>query len=317
VTRFTPLWLQAGSYAASVDRRLIGALYPDARSSGCALTATGAMDIQVSPGSVAVPLVGGVGSVLCVSDDVETVTLPPAPGAGVDRIDLVICQARGADIDGGANDDFLYTSVQGAPTAPPAVAPPVPANAVALGSVYLVGGSAAVDPAKITDLRPGALAVPAVAAPVTVHAKMYRQAAMNISSAAQVAPFDTADTLNGNVNTPGVISGLNTANARFIIPIDGRYLFAAMLNASPPANSMTLYCNMRKNGQSTVGSAGAPWIAGQAQWGQGPTAAAGVVCRAGDYLEVVWQTNSATAAPIQGGAGQSWATVDYLGPVPT
>ena len=31
MTRYTPQWFQAGSYAASVDRRLIGALWPSAR----------------------------------------------------------------------------------------------------------------------------------------------------------------------------------------------------------------------------------------------------------------------------------------------
>lgn len=158
MTRFTPLWLQAGSYAASVDRRLMGALWPTAAVSGCAVTAPGGMDIAVAAGSVAVPLLGGVGSVLCVSDNVETVTLDPAPAAGLNRIDLVICQARGADIDGGLNNDFVFDNVTGDPAATP-VAPVVPANAVALASVYLVGGSAAVDPARITDTRPPPLNV--------------------------------------------------------------------------------------------------------------------------------------------------------------
>ena len=158
MTRFTPLWLQAGSYAASVDRRLLGALYPDPRSSGCALSAPGAMNVAVAPGTVAVPLAGGVGSVLCVSDGVETVTLTAAPASGVNRIDLVVCQARGADIDGGGNNDFIFAAVAGAPAAAP-VPPAVPANAAALGSVYLVGGSAAVDPALITPAHPGSLAV--------------------------------------------------------------------------------------------------------------------------------------------------------------
>lgn len=158
MTRFTPLWLQAGSYAASVDRRLIGALYPDARSSGCALSAVGAMDLQVAAGSVAVPLAGGVGSVLCVSDDYEVVTLAAAPASGVNRYDLIVCQAHGADIDAGA-DEFRFLAVKGADGGG---VPAAPANAAALGYVLVVGGSAAVAPANITDTRPGALAVPKV-----------------------------------------------------------------------------------------------------------------------------------------------------------
>jgi len=82
VTRYVPQWLQSGSYAASLDRRLIGALWPAPASSGCAVTAVGTgMDVHVDPGQVAVPSANNTGTVLCTSDAIETLTLAPAPPA--------------------------------------------------------------------------------------------------------------------------------------------------------------------------------------------------------------------------------------------
>lgn len=160
MTRYTPLWLQSGSYAGSVDRRLIGALWPSSASTGLAVAAAGAgMSLNVQPGSVAIPAANGTGSVLCASDALETVTLEPAPPSGTNRIDLIICQARGTDLDGGPNNDFVFTYAKGAEAASP-VAPAVPANAAALAQVAVAGGAASIVAANITDRRPGALAIP-------------------------------------------------------------------------------------------------------------------------------------------------------------
>jgi hypothetical protein len=160
MTRYQPLWLQSGSYAASVDRHLVSALWPAARCDGCQVTFASAMSVNVAAGYVAVPTVNNSGSTLCVSDAVEQVALPPAPAAGLNRIDLITCNPRGNDLDGGQNNDFIFGSVQGAEAATP-VAPATPAGRVALAQIYLVGGSAAIDPARITDVRPSGLAVPA------------------------------------------------------------------------------------------------------------------------------------------------------------
>lgn len=159
MTRFTPQWLQAGSYAASQDRRLIGALWPAPASAGCAVTASAGMVVNVAAGQVAVPSQNNTGSTLCSSDAVEAVTVPAAPGSGTNRIDLIVCQPRGNDLDGGANTDFIFTSVQGVAVASP-VAPATPAGTVALAQILITGGSAAIAGANITDVRPGGLAVP-------------------------------------------------------------------------------------------------------------------------------------------------------------
>jgi len=162
MTRYTPLWLQSGSYAASVDRRLLGALWPAAASSGCQVTAGTGMVVNVAPGQVAVATQNNTGTTLCPSDGTEQVTIPTAPGTGLNRIDLVICHPRGADLDGGANNDFIFDVVTGTPAATP-VAPPVPGGTTALAQVYVGANVASIVAANITDRRPGGLniAVPA------------------------------------------------------------------------------------------------------------------------------------------------------------
>jgi hypothetical protein len=121
------------------------------------------MLLEIEPGSVAVPTANNTGTVLCHSDAVETLTLDPAPPSGQNRADLIICQARGADLDGGTDNDFIFAFITGVPYVPPFDAvrdtPATPPGAVALERVDVVGGSAALNPAYMADLRPGILAV--------------------------------------------------------------------------------------------------------------------------------------------------------------
>jgi hypothetical protein len=115
------------------------------------------MSVNIAPGKIAVPVANG-GTALCVSDAVEAVTLAPAPGSGLNRWDLVICQVRGNDIDGGANNDFVFTNVTGTAIGGGAdVAPPVPANAQTIASVHIAGGSASINSANLFDGRPAGL----------------------------------------------------------------------------------------------------------------------------------------------------------------
>jgi hypothetical protein len=55
-------------------------------------------------------------------------------------------------LDGGANNDFLFTTVTGTAAASPSV-PAVPPNAVALAQIYVPGGSASVTAGNIVDRR--------------------------------------------------------------------------------------------------------------------------------------------------------------------
>jgi hypothetical protein len=159
MTRYTPLWLQAGDYPANSDRRLIGALWPVAAVTGMAVTPATAMTVNIAAGQAAIPAPNGTGSVLCSSDAIEQVTLSAAPASGSNRYDLIVAQARGQDIDGGASNDWLFTAVQGSAAASP-VAPAVPAGAVAVAQVYVAGASVTVTGANIADVRPGRLNQP-------------------------------------------------------------------------------------------------------------------------------------------------------------
>ena len=179
MARLTPQWLQAGNYPGAGDRRLIGALWPAATVAGCAVTPATGMSVNIAPGQVAVPTANATGSTLCTSTAVETITLDPAPPSGTNRIDLVICTARSSELDGGANEDFIFDKVAGAPAASPAV-PAVPAGSVALAQVAVTGGSASLTGANITDRRGGQLAVPAGAVLASVSVCPTTQKAVSI-----------------------------------------------------------------------------------------------------------------------------------------
>jgi hypothetical protein len=182
VTRYAPLWQQEGNYSADVDRSLFGALWPAGGASGAApAKVAGTMTVNIPPGLVAVPLAPGQGSALCRWDSTEAVTLGPAPPSGQSRFDLIVCQVRDVVLDGGANNDFVFEVIAGAPATslllrpethpgdtpdakpgepegpevePFAAAPPAtPANAYAMFTVLVPGGAANLDGATLADLR--------------------------------------------------------------------------------------------------------------------------------------------------------------------
>jgi len=138
----------------------MGALWPQPRISGLAVTATTGMTLNVTPGQVAIPTANGTGTTLCTSDATEQVNIGAAPVSGTNRIDLVVATARGNDLDGGVNDDWVLQVIAGTVAASP-VAPTVPAGSVALAQVYVGGGVASIAQANITDRRPASLFVPA------------------------------------------------------------------------------------------------------------------------------------------------------------
>jgi len=248
VTRFAPLWLQAQSYAAGVDRRLIGALWPAARSTGGAVTASTGMSVQAAAGSVAVPAANGTGSALCVWDAPETVNLTPSPPSGSNRIDTIICQSRGQDLDGGANDDFLITAVAGTAATTP-VAPTVPAGAVALADVYVGGGVASIVAGNITDRRPGNLAVPIVAVPptlVSTRAHLGTGVSVPPSTWTQMA----VNTLQHNQG------GGTWAGGRFTIPRRGLYLLTGGIGWFV---SGTTYASSQREFIGSINVDGAGW----------------------------------------------------------
>jgi hypothetical protein len=151
MTRYAPLWQQAGNYAASVDRALINALWPVGGAVGAVPTVvSNQMQMNIPPGFCAVPL-GANGTALCRWDATELVNFLAAPGAN-SRIDLVVCTVRDNAIDAGANNDFIFQVVAGTVAASP-VAPAVPANSFAMMQVTIGTGIANLNSAPVTDLR--------------------------------------------------------------------------------------------------------------------------------------------------------------------
>jgi hypothetical protein len=171
MTRFTPLWQQGGSYAAAVDRNLVGALYPVGAASGAVpAPVANTMNVSIPPGRAAVPLQAGANSALCAWDAAEVVTSPAAPPAGNTRIDLIILQVRDPQLDAGINNDFIFQVLSGAPSTGTPVAPTVPTNALAVCQYTVPAAVANLNGVTVVDVRPPTrpnvpMIIPAVMAP--------------------------------------------------------------------------------------------------------------------------------------------------------
>jgi hypothetical protein len=155
MTKYQPLWQQAGSYAASVDRGLLGSLWPAGGVSGAAVAAVAnTMQVQAQPGTVAVVMQAGQGVELCRWDAVgdSTVTLSAAPPSGQSRIDVYCVQVRDNAVDAGGNNDFIFSAVAGTPAASNPTTPATPANALALANITVPGAAANLNAATITTV---------------------------------------------------------------------------------------------------------------------------------------------------------------------
>jgi hypothetical protein len=151
MTRHQPLWQQEGTYQAALDRQLMAGLWPVGTAEGALVTAVpGTLSVSVAPGKAAVSLQDAHGSALCVWDAPEVVDLSPAPVLG--RYDYIVVQVRDAAIDGGANNDFIITSVPG-PDVDPPTEPAIPPNSLVLARVHLVAGLPTLDGAEILPPR--------------------------------------------------------------------------------------------------------------------------------------------------------------------
>jgi hypothetical protein len=225
-------WLQQSSYAASVDRRLMGALWPAGAVSGCAVSPASGMTVNIATGQIAVPTQNGTGATLCTSDAVEQVTLTAAPGAGLNRYDWIICQPRGNDLDGGANNDFIFDKVTGTPAASP-VAPPIPAGAFPIAIILVPALSASITTANTIDWRRGVLGIA-----TTVKARAYRNAAWTTGSGA--IPYDT--------RSYDPLSSFNLATGAYTCPYAGDYLVVAQYGFNAGAAGQFVFAIIQKNG---------------------------------------------------------------------
>jgi hypothetical protein len=163
MTRYTPMYEQLGSYPAQLDRMFHGdilgqtaALMGTTGDFAVAPNTGSDMNVTVQPGraSVVGTFIQSEGMYYCWSDAVEIVPIAPS-GAGVERYDIVVLQVRNGFVDGGVNNDFIFTTVQGTPAGiGSALAPPLGANQLALAQVYVGNSVTAIVSANITDQRP-------------------------------------------------------------------------------------------------------------------------------------------------------------------
>ncbi|HEY2302999.1 MAG TPA: hypothetical protein VGH66_13965 [Acidimicrobiales bacterium] len=301
MTLYPPQWLQAGSYAAGVDRRLIGALWPGPASSGCAVSPSSLMTLNVAAGQVAVPSPNNTGSTLCTSDAVATVTLTAASGSNP-RIDLVTCHPRGADLDGGTNNDFIFDFITGTPAASPAV-PATPAGQVALAQIYVGTGVTSIVAGNITDVRPGFLGI---SNPQTVQRYQFRgyRAAALTGPATANTPFQfICDT---KVFDPA--GCYSTSTGLYTCPAAGLYLFRGQLSFSlTAAGNCASYAY--RNGANDTSSV----ITATAAATTMPQNVQLFSCAAGDTL-ALWGQSSIASVPVRVNTPESGLSIAYLGP---
>jgi hypothetical protein len=294
------------------------------------------MTVNVAPGQIAVPTLNNTGSSLCTSDAVEQVTLTAAPPSGQNRIDLIICRPRAADIDGSSNNDFIFDLVTGTPGTTGTI-PATPAGTVSLAQVAVAGGVAAITGANITDVRPFALAVgsanglpPAVITGTAVHAwtddngdvwvaknGVYggawrkardvltgwwcRNGAYNFPVSATLMVFDHV--------IRDVYGLYNTGTGLFTCPVAGWYLVGGKLafnaNAAAQSTAVELYINgglLEFIGGVTSANAAGYHV---------PLTPAAVYGNAGDTIGIYLSCPSNVVGLT--GAQQAFATISYTG----
>jgi len=154
VTKETPKWLQAGTYAARLDRHVIEELFRrksrvmrglqvTQRSTGAVLTS-----VEISAGSAVVLGTTQVdppqGAYVCRSTAVEI--LAPSITPAANRTDGVYLVVNDPNAGGPVGDNFTFVWVNGGSTAPN--------DSILLATVARTPGETSIANAAITDVRP-------------------------------------------------------------------------------------------------------------------------------------------------------------------
>ena len=228
MTRFAPLWQQAGTYPAQLDRNLLAALWPTGGVLAGAVTAVNnTMTLSIAPGTAAVPLAGGQGVALCRWDAAEIVTVTASPPSGQSRIDVVVCQVRDNALDAGPNNDFIFSVVAGTAAASNPAVPATPANAFAVYSVTVPGAAANLNTATLADLRGFNLPVSGMAA-----GRIF----VNVVG----FPMFVGFSLYGATGVSFVSNGV-VANGGLVVPRTGIYQLTCVVAFSPPTGGGIVY----------------------------------------------------------------------------
>jgi len=156
-----PLWMQALTYPAGVDRDLIDATFPNPgviAAAGLAVTQRGAganMSVDVAAGLVVVAGtdIAGQGKYLGKVNSTVNVVVGAAPGAGLTRVDLVHAHMTDGTVVGGGTNAMAVQILAGTAVSSNPVPPAVPASSEALANITVASGTAAVTNAMIADRR--------------------------------------------------------------------------------------------------------------------------------------------------------------------
>lgn len=154
MTKETPKWLQAGSYAARLDRHVIEELF---RRKNRVLRGMQVIQrtpgptgffVDITPGSAVVlgttqPDQGGY---LCRATGILNEPLNASVTPGAPRTDSVYLVVRDPNAGGPAGSDFYFAWVNGGTAAP--------FDSVLLATVARTAGESAIANAAITDVRP-------------------------------------------------------------------------------------------------------------------------------------------------------------------
>ena len=297
MTRYAPLWQQAGDYPAQLDRGLIAALWPLGGVLGGAVTVlTNTMNVSVAAGSAAVPLQTGQGTALCRWDAPEVVTLAAAPGTGTSRIDLIIAQVRDNAIDSGANNDFIISAITGTAAASNPAVPATPANALAIATVSVAGAAANLNSSVISRIAPP---LSPLSHPYT--ARIYRNAALNANGGGLTVPYDS---VSFDPNSNAVLG----ANAGYRCPVPGKYLVSSRSAMSGVTSNTRMFQSIMVNAPNVVSRGpdlGAP---------SGFTLSASITdvvqANAGDLLQI--QSFSSASTGMEVGPLTNWASFTLL-----
>jgi hypothetical protein len=157
-----PLWLQALTYPAGVDRDLVDAAFPTGgvvHQGDLAVNQRGAganMSVDIAPGLAVIggTDIAGQGKYLGRLKNTVNVPIAAAPGAGLTRIDLVYAHIADATVIGGTTNAMtVETPAVGAAVSSNPVPPAVPATSIPLAQIAVAAGTAAITTALITDRR--------------------------------------------------------------------------------------------------------------------------------------------------------------------
>jgi hypothetical protein len=298
---------------------------------------TGAnMSVDIQPGRAAFQgnYVTNEGAYYLWSDALENVVIAAAPGIGQERYDVIVAQVRNGYVDGGVNNDFLFTKIQGTPAATgSAVVPGIGSNQLALATVHVASQVTTIVTGAITDTRPPLWCVvqpPPLAsgaafqsytdsqgdvwvakggifsgawrrATSSLYARWQRNAAL---TSATVAPaYLTFDSVQFDS-----YSMWQAASPGFVVPIPGLYRVGLSMTFTTTAagqqlNAAVYQTSFRKMQFTTYSGAAGPITC---------TTTGIIKCVAGDWMGAS-AISSVALAYVVNTAFNSWYEINYLG----